>query len=140
MDIFGAYGHAILSVALMAISAQVLNALTGIRKNAKGMTPGQWMPSDFRDPSYRLERTYMNSVETLPFTAALIFAAILAGGSPFWVNLLATFLLLSRLVQNYVYLKGLGKPYNGLRTRLAGVTAILNFGLLIVAAGGVFGA
>ena len=138
MDQFAAYGLAILSVAICALMIQVLNALTGIRKSESGLAPGGSHGSDFSDASYRLDRTYLNSVETLAFFAALVFAAIIAGASPFWVNLLASFGLLLRIGQNYVFVQGIGKPYNGFRTRLATLSAMANAGLFILTLVAVF--
>lgn len=138
MEQFAAYGHAIIAVATCAMMVQVLNALTGIRKSDTGLAPGQSQGVDFSDPSYRLDRTYMNSVETLTLFVALVFAAIIAGANPFWVNSLASLGLLLRIAQNYVFIRGIGKPYNGLRTRLATVSAIVNAGLFILVLGPVF--
>ncbi len=74
----------------------------------------------------------MNSVETLTFFAALVFAAIIAGASPFWVNLLASLGLVLRIGQNYVFIRGIGKPYSGIRTRLATLSAVANAGLFVL--------
>ena len=126
-----AYGIALISVVLCALLAQVFNALTGIRKSTKGLAPGQRHEADFSDPSYRLDRTYMNSVETIGFFIALVFAAILAGANPILVNIFAALVLLMRIGQNVVFLRGIGKPYNGIRTRMATVSAFGNFGLAL---------
>ena len=137
MEQFSEYGHALVAVAICAVMAQVLNALTGIKKHNQGLTPGKGLEPDFGDPVYRLERTYMNSMETLPFFAVLVFAAILAGASPFWVNVGASVGLLSRIAQNYVFLKGIGKPYNGIRTRFAALSALVNMALFLTVLCGV---
>lgn len=123
------YGHAIASIVVYAVIAQVLNAMTGIRKGAAGLQPGASHPQDYGDASYRLDRTYMNTVEMLGFTVALIVAAILVGANPFWVNLLATLSLLLRLAANVVYMRGIGAPYGGIRTQLIIGISLCNFGL-----------
>ena len=138
MEQFSEYGHALVAVAICAVMAQVLNALTGLKKHQQGLTPGKSVEPDYNDPVYRFERTYMNSMETLPFFAVLVFAAILAGASPFWVNVGASMGLLSRIAQNYIFIKGIGQPYSGIRTRLAALSALVNVALFLTVLCGVF--
>ena len=45
---------------------------------------------------------------------------------------------LNRMVQNYVFLKGIGKPYNGIRTRFAALSALVNMALFLTVLCGVF--
>jgi uncharacterized MAPEG superfamily protein len=132
VEAFAPYGHALLSVALYGLVAQVLNALTGIRKGAENRAPGETIKADYANPSYRLDRTYMNAIEMMVFYVGLVFAAILAGASPFWVNLLASLGVVLRLAVTFVYLRGIGPGYGGLRTGLVIAASVCNLGLFIL--------
>lgn len=58
---------------------------------------------DYADPAYRRGRAHLNAVETSgPFLAAAV-AAMLAGGSPLWVNLPAILFLLARIAMAAVH-------------------------------------
>ena len=138
MEHFAQYGHALFSLVLVALMAQILNALTGVRKGSLNMAPGEMHKPDYADVSYRLDRTYMNSIETIGFYAVLVFAAILAGASPFWVNLLATLGLLLRIGQNVCMIRGIGKAYGGIRTQMAIASSVVNFALALFAIWAVF--
>ena len=138
MEAFADYGHALLSVALYALIAQVLNALTGIRKGSLNLQPGETLIADYEDPSYRLDRTYMNSIEMIGFYIALVFAAVLAGASPFWVNLFATLGVLFRIATNVIYLRKIGAGYGGLRTMMVIGASICNIGLFVLVLVAVF--
>ena len=65
MQDFASYGWALAAVALYGVMAQVLNAATGIRKGKLKMVPGAHHEPDFNNPAYRLDRAYMNSIETI---------------------------------------------------------------------------
>lgn len=138
MEQFSAYGHAILSVVLYAILAQVLNAMTGIRKGAKKMSPGQPHDADYDDAAYRLDRAYMNSIEILGIFAVVTFAAILAGANAFWVNLFASAVLVFRAIYTFAYFRKLGAPYGGLRTNLSIMSAISILAIAVLTAVAVF--
>ena len=131
MDDISNYTYAIISVVIYAIIAIVLNAATGIRKGVKGIAPGASHLQEYDNFDYRLDRTYMNTIEMGVFYFALVVAAILTGANPFWTNLLAGLGLVFRLVANVVYLRGIGKAYGGLRTQIIILTSLCNFGLAI---------
>ena len=138
MEPFAPYGHALVSVALYGLVVQVLNALTGIRKGSENLEPGAGYEADYDNPSYRLDRTYMNSIEMMVFYVALVFAAVLAGANPFMVNLFATLGVILRIAINVVYLRGIGKAYGGLRTMLVIAASVCNLGLFILVLTAVF--
>ena len=138
MDQFAQYGLAIASVVIYAVIAQILNAATGIRKGAVDLAPGGSHGADYGDPAYRLDRTYMNTIEMLVFYAAIVFAAILAGASPLWINLLATAGMILRVAANVVYLRGIGAPYGGLRTRIIIAASLCNLAMAVLAFVAVF--
>ncbi|MCP5075414.1 MAG: MAPEG family protein [Rhodobacteraceae bacterium] len=139
MDHFAQYSHAIAAVLIYALIAQILNAATGIRKGNDNLAPGASQPQDYDNAGYRLDRTYMNSVEVLSFYAAIVFAAILAGASPFWINLLASAALVFRICANVVYLRGIGKGYGGIRTVFLVLISLCNLGMVAFALIAVFG-
>lgn len=139
MEHFANYGHAILSIVLYAALAQVLNAMTGIRKANNKMKPGQHYEADYDSPAYRLDRAYMNGLEVLGIFAAVTFAAILAGANTFWVNLFASMVLVIRLVYTFAYFRKLGAPYGGLRTILSVLSALAILAIAVLTAIAVFG-
>lgn len=138
MEHFTDYGHAILSVVLYAALAQILNAMTGIRKGENTMKPGQPFEADYGNPAYRLERAYMNGLEILGIFAAITFAAILAGANAFWVNLFASGVLVIRLVYTVAYFRQLGAPYGGFRTILSVLSALCILAIAVLAVAAVF--
>ena len=138
MDQFSAYSYAIVSVVAYAVIAQVLNAATGIRKGSADIPPGSSHEQSYDNSAYRLDRTYMNTIEMGVFYFALVGAAILTGANPFWTNLLAGLGLVFRLLANFVYLRGMGKPYGGLRTRIIILASICNLGLALLTVIAVF--
>lgn len=139
MEQFSDYGHAIVSVVLFAVLAQVLNAMTGIRKGAKNLMPGQGHEADYDDLAYRIDRAYMNGVEILGIFAVVTFAAILAGANAFWVNLFASAVLVIRLIYTFAYFRKIGAPYGGLRTNLSILSAAAIVAIAILAVVAVFG-
>jgi uncharacterized MAPEG superfamily protein len=135
---FAQYGYAIASVAVYAVIAQILSMATGIRKDSVGLAPGAPHAPDYGDPSYRLDRTFMSTMEMLGIYTVIVFAAILAGADPFWINLLASAGMLLRVVSNSVYMRGIGKPYGGLRTYLVSVASVINLAMAVLAIAAVY--
>lgn len=80
------------------------------------MVPGSTPPEDYSNQLYRMHRAYQNAVDNLGVLTAAIVIAILAGASPFWINLLASVAVIARLVMVFVHIKGMGKATQGLRT------------------------
>lgn len=118
MEPFAAYGHAIVSIALWALVVLLLSPISALAKSKAGLVPGAAPQADYTDPVYRLYRSQQNSAENLAVFAAVTFAAMLAGASPFWVNWLASVAFVARLVMVFVHIQGIGKPRNGARTVL----------------------
>ena len=118
MEIFSPYGHAIVALALMVLVWAVMNPLGALKKQQAGTTAGGIPETDYASPAYRWHRAYSNLTETMPFFATAVFTAILAGASPFWVNLHASVFFVSRIAVAYVHIKGIGKPGGGLRSQL----------------------
>ena len=118
MEVFADYGHAVASVVIFTLIILFLSPFSALAKQGKGLAPGATPDQDYTDKAYRLNRAYLNGTETLPAYAAVTVAAILMGVSPFWVNLLASVALVSRLVMLVVHIRGIGKPHSGLRSVL----------------------
>ncbi len=138
MEQFADYRWAIAAIVIYAVIAQLLNALTGIRKGSLELTPGTAPDQDYSNPSYRLDRAYMNTVEVLAFLGLVVVAAILAGVSAAWVNALTTAALAFRICAAFVYLRGIGKPYGGIRTGFMILTSLVVYALAIMTLVAVF--
>lgn len=118
MDQFAAYGHAIVSIAIWSIIVLLLSPISAALKTRTGLAPGGTPVADYADRTYRIDRSYHNTVETLTVFAAVTLAAMLAGAPPFWVNMLASATLVARIVMIFIHIQGFGRPANGPRTGL----------------------
>lgn len=116
MEQFQAYGHAIVAMAGTGIFGLLISPLSALRKTAVDLAPGAEPAQDYSSEVYRWHRAYQNLAETMGFFVACTVAAILAGASPFWVNLFASVFFVSRLVVAFVHIKGIGKPNAGTRS------------------------
>ncbi|MEQ8430174.1 MAG: MAPEG family protein [Marinovum algicola] len=133
---FAEYGHALAAIVGLALVQLVLGPLSAMRKTKAGLAPGAQPPADYSDSGYRWHRAYGNLVESMPAFVGLVLAAMLAGGSPFWVNLFASGFLLLRILLAVVHINGIGKPDMGLRsfTYVAGWLMCLGLAYLVVKA------
>jgi uncharacterized MAPEG superfamily protein len=116
-----AYGHAIVAMALTGLMGLLMAPLVGQRKAAMGLAPGADPAPDYSTQVYRWHRAYQNLSESMGFFLAATVAAILAGASPFWVNLLASVFLLARLAMLVVHVGGIGRADMSLRSMMFGV-------------------
>ena len=116
MEAFAEYSHALVSVAAVCLIALLQNLHVGIARGKHELAPDAVIPDDYNDPTFRIFRAYANSVESLPAFIGAVLVAVLLGANPFWINLLASLHLLSRLAFWYVYISGTGKARAGLRT------------------------
>ncbi len=102
-DVFAPYGHALASLGGWALLMLVLSFVS-IIGSPKVRTQSGQPARDYADPYYRRARAFQNAVEIAgPFVAATV-AAILTGASPFWVNLLASVFLVSRIAMVVVHI------------------------------------
>lgn len=139
METFASYGHAIASLAGMVLLWAVMNPLSAIMKEKAGAVPGGPPPSsDYGNAAYRWYRAYANLTETMPFFVAAVTAAMLAGASPYWVNLLAALFLLSRIAVAVIHVRGIGKPSGGARSIVFVIGWALNIALAVFALVAVF--
>lgn len=98
------YGHAIAALALWALIVVALIPISVQTRNPETLTDIGKPKRDYADRGYRADRALTNAGEASgPFIAATA-AAILAGASPFWVNLLASMFILARIAMAYVHI------------------------------------
>jgi uncharacterized MAPEG superfamily protein len=110
MEQFDAYSHAIASLALWALMSLVLGALSTIGRTAENRCACGQPKRDYSDVVYRRGRAFANAVEmTGPFVAVTV-AAILAGASPFWVNVGASVFVVSRVMTAVVHIGTENQP------------------------------
>ena len=95
--------------------------------------PGMPLQFDHSKLSFRAVRTYANSAESFPAFGWALLMAILAGGTPFFVNLLTGGYFVSRLAFWAIYYAGVGKPAGGVRTMAYVAGLLCNIGLAAVA-------
>lgn len=131
MDGFEPYSHAIASLALWPILQIVLSMLSNVGLSSENRTESGHPKREYSDPAYRRSRAFANAIEISgPFVAATV-AAILAGASPFWVNLLASVFLVSRLVTAFVHIRTEIQPLRS-ATWLVGLICVLGLALMAV--------
>lgn len=116
MELFAPYAHALASVALFAVVVMAFSPFSALQKGKKGLAPGAEPPADYADPAYRLHRVFQNGTDTLAIFVAVTMVAVLAGADPFWVNLLASLVLVSRIVMIVLHVAAIGSPHNGPRS------------------------
>lgn len=102
-EVFAPYAHALASLGGWAILMLVLGFLSVIGTPRASTRSGHPV-RDYSDPFYRRNRAFLNAVEIAgPFVAATV-AAVLVGASPFWVNVLASVFLTSRIAMAAVHI------------------------------------
>ena len=136
MEVYAEYSHAIASLVIFTLIILFMSPFSALAKAGKGLAPGATPEQDYADKAYRLNRAYLNGTETLPAFLTVTVAAIMLGGSPFWVNLLASLALLARIVMLVIHLRGIGKPHSGLRsvTYVVGWACMVILGLIALVA------
>ena len=112
-----AYQPSLLALALLCIAVLIQAVLTAPLAFVTGdEEPGVALKGDHSKRSFRVIRTYQNSVENLPAFAATLFVAIIAGVDTGWVNWLAGIHVASRLLFWAIYYSGKGATAGGPRT------------------------
>lgn len=110
MEYFDAYSHAIASLALWSVICLVLGAVSTQGRTAENRCACGQPKRDYSDVVYRRGRAFANAIEMNgPFIAATV-AGILAGAAPFWVNLLASIFIVSRIAMAVVHIKTENQP------------------------------
>lgn len=108
MEAFSGYAHAIASLAIFAIITLLLSPMAGAARNRAGVAAGAMPPADYSNRDFRICRAYQNATENIGIFAVVVLAAVLAGASPFWVNLFASLFVVFRIVMLYVHIAGIG--------------------------------
>ena len=135
MEIFDAYSHALAAMGGYALVMMVLGAMSTVGRSADNRCACGQPKRDYDDVVYRRGRAFMNSVETVgPFVAA-VMAAMLTGGSPFWVNLLASIFLVARVATAFIHI---GTTNQALRSATWGVGAVCIAALAVIGIVGAF--
>jgi len=112
-----AYQPSLLALALLSLAILVQGVLTAPFAFAPGdEEPGMPLRGTHADLSFRVIRTYANSIENLPVFVATLLLAIIAGVDPIWVNWLAGLHVAARFLFWGVYYAGVGKIAGGPRT------------------------
>jgi uncharacterized MAPEG superfamily protein len=125
-----AYQPTLLALALLCVSVLVQSLLTAPLAFIKGaQSPGMPLKGDHTDFSFRVLRTYVNSVESLgPFGLSVLLAVMLTL-DPVVVNWLAGLHVAFRLGFWAVYYSGVGKVAGGPRTLTFVGGMLTNLGL-----------
>jgi len=135
MEQFAAYGHAIASLAIWALIVTALMGLSTRGRNAEDRAVCGKPKRNYDNQWYRSERALMNAVEMSgPFIGATV-AAILAGASPFWVNVLAAVFVVSRIATAVVHIWTTNQP---MRSLFWAVSFFIVLAMAILALIGVF--
>lgn len=116
MDQIAAYSIGLISLLIFVLIVLLQSALVGAGKAKANLVPGSDPAKDYADGLYRLNRSHLNGVETMPAAGIALFASILSGVSSWWVNLLMALFLLARIVYVVIYAQNVGKPIQGVRT------------------------
>ena len=133
MEIFEAYSHAIASLALWALLCLILGAMSTQGRNADNRCECGQPKRDYSNVVYRRGRAFANAIEMNgPFIAATV-AGILAGASPFAVNLLASVFIVSRIAMAVVHIKTENQPMRS-ATWAIGMFAVFIMALMAVRA------
>ena len=129
MEAFEAYSHALAALALWSLLVLALSGLSTRGRTAENRCECGKPKRNYANVVYRTERAFMNAVETSsPFVAATV-AAILAGATPIWVNLVASIFLLSRLAMAAVHIGTENQPMRS-ATYVVGWACIIVLALL----------
>lgn len=128
------YDFAFIFLALLCLVTLIQNFLLApIAFASNEQEPGMPVRLDHNALSFRAIRTYQNSIETLPVFGFALIVAIIAGVSPWWVNLIAGVYLGFRLLFWAIYYSGIGKVTGGPRTIAFVGGLIANVALAIMA-------
>jgi len=136
MEQFAQYSHALASLAAFALIVLLLSPLSAIPKEREKLAPGSDIPQGYDNRDYRVNRAYLNGVETLAAFVTVTLVAMLTGANPFWVNLLASLALVSRVIHLFVHIRGIGRPHRGPRTfaYVFGWACMIGIGILAIVA------
>lgn len=110
MEHFDAYGHALAALTVWGLMIVVLSMVSTRGRSAETRCDCGKPKRNYADPVYRRERAFMNAVEVAPAFIAVTVAAMLAGATPFVVNLFASLFLVSRIAMAVVHIRTENQP------------------------------
>lgn len=111
------YQPSFIVLAALSLTTLVQNFLTAPLAFVKEeQVPGTPLRFDHSKLSFRVLRTYANSVETFPAFSWALLVAVIAGASPALVNWLAGIYFAFRMAFWAIYYSGIGKAAGGPRT------------------------
>lgn len=127
------YSPALLALTLLCAAVLIQNFLTGPLAFLKEeQAPGMPLRGGHTQLSFRVLRTYSNSVESLPTFGFALLLAILVGVAPAPVNWLAGIHVAFRLAFWAVYYSGIGKVAGGPRTLCFVGGSLTNLALVVI--------
>lgn len=114
---FENYYPAVLALTILCLSVLIQSVLCAVFafNDKGGQKPGRVVGGP-EQHSFRVLRTYLNSTESLPMFIGILFAAMIVGLSPKWVNILVGAHVGFRLLFWAVYYSKLGIKTPGPRT------------------------
>jgi len=128
---FAAYQPSLGALTIFCFAVLIQSFLAAPLAFAKGeQTPGMPLQGDHSLLSFRVLRTYQNSVESLPAFGFALLLAILVGVNASLVNWLAGIHVVFRLAYWAAYYSGIGKVTGGPRTLCYVVCLITNMVLV----------
>lgn len=128
------YHTGLVAMGVLALAVLVQSFIAGYQKNViAGHPPGREPDCDYDDRTFRISRTFHNSLENLSVFVLTAILAMIAGADPTIVNGLIVAHVVLRLLFWFFYYTQFGKFGGGPRTftYLGGWFA--NFALAIVA-------
>ncbi len=112
-----AYQTSFLILAVLSLATLIQNFLSApLSFVHEEQVPGLPLKFDHSKLSFRVLRTYANSVENFPAFGWALLVAIVAGASPIIVNWIAAIYFAFRMLFWAVYYAGFGKVAGGPRT------------------------
>ncbi|MEL7100432.1 MAG: MAPEG family protein [Pseudomonadota bacterium] len=134
MESFAQYSHAVAAMAGFALLMTVLTALSVVGRGDDQRTASGAVRRDYANPVYRRGRALANAVESAGPFALATTAAILAGASPFWVNVLASAFLVARILMAAIHIGTTNQPMRSLFWTVGMVCVIALAVLAVIAA------
>lgn len=128
------YQPALIALGALCLAVLIQGFLTAPLSFLKEeQAPGMPLQGDHNLLSFRAQRTFSNSVESLPPFGFSLAIAIIAGLSAPLVNWLAALHVLARIAFWGIYYSGVGKVAGGPRTMAFAAGAFLNLVLICAA-------
>lgn len=133
------YHLGIAALAVLALMVMIQGFVAGFQKNVvMGISPGADPETDHDERTFRIHRTFANSIENLTPLVLAAAVAMAAGAHAAMVNWLIVAHVGLRIVFWVLYYGGIGKPAGGPRTITFVASALISIALGVVALIAVF--